>query len=152
MPDLFPETTSFSSDSKTNNVTTRINFGKSFKFDFETGDFVITPSGKFITTEHVEAWVEWCKKALMTTRYRFLAYSRNYGQEFESLVGKGLTRKAIESEIKRMTKDCLMADPRTDEVKNFTFDWQSSDAVLFTCEIYNVLRESAKIKGSAVIS
>ncbi len=151
MPDLFPAANSNITNITSNNVT-QVTFGQSFKFDFEAGEFVTTPSGRFVETVNVDAWVEWCRKALMTARYRFLAYSRDYGQEFERLIGQGFTRKANESEIKRMAKECLMADPRTADVKNFTFDWDNPDTVIFTCEIYNVLGESAKIDGSAVIS
>ena len=153
MPNLFPTSTvSDVSDFSNTDTGIQVNFGKSFKFDFEAGEFVTTPSGRFVVTTDVDAWIEWCRKALMTARYRFLVYSRNYGHEFERLIGQGLTRKAIESEIKRMTKECLMADPRTADVKNFTFDWNNPVAVVFTCEIYNVLGESAKIDGSAVIN
>lgn len=151
MADLFPTSTP-TAPAQTASQT-QVNFGSSFRFDFDAGEFLLTPSGRFLKTDSIDAWVEWCRKALMTARYRFLVYSRDYGQEFESLLGKGLTRKAIESELKRMATECLMADPRTAEVKDFTFTWgeAGSDQVFFTCTATNVLGESSNLNGSAVM-
>ncbi|WP_231967697.1 DUF2634 domain-containing protein [Thermanaeromonas toyohensis] len=129
---------------------TAVRFGRSFKFDFEAGEFVLTPNGKVTETQDVEAWLEWCSKALRTARYKYLVYSRNYGQEYEELIGKGLTRAAIESEIKRITEETLKVDPRTAGVKNFTFTWDNG-AVYFTCEVSNVRGEIGQISGSVVI-
>jgi hypothetical protein len=154
VPNLFPD--AFTEAKNTDNSTISNNnktFGNSFKFDFETGEFVLSPSGKFVRTVDYESWVEWCQKALFTPRYRFLTYDDAYGQEFESLIGQVFTRLAIESEIKRMAAECLKAHPMTDKVTNFTFTWDAdmTDTIVFSCEISNVLGDTAKINGSAVI-
>ncbi|QJD86720.1 DUF2634 domain-containing protein [Cohnella herbarum] len=124
-------------------------FGRSWRFDFEAGEFVTTPSGKIAGSEGKEAWLEWCKKALMTERYRHLVYSRNYGQEFNELIRSGLSRSAIEMEIERITIETLMSDPRTASVDGFTYEW-SEDGCYFNCNVSNVHEESAEIQGRAV--
>lgn len=150
MPDLFP--TSLTESTISDATTSRVTFGDSFKFDFNAGEFVLTPTGKNAQTKNIDAWVEWCQKALMTARYRYLVYTRNYGQEFEDAIGQNYTKPAAESEIRRMAIECLTADPRTARVDNFVFTWLDASSVMFSCDIYNVLDESANITGSVVIS
>jgi len=151
MANLFPTEETTATPETTEAQTARqVQFPKSWKFDFDTGEFIITPTGKVTETKDVDAWLEWCQKALQTARYRYLVYSRNYGQEFDDLISRHLTRTGNESEIKRIATECLMVDPRTAEVKNFTFEW-ISDAVYFTCEVLNVRDESGVISGNVVI-
>ncbi|MCC3374741.1 DUF2634 domain-containing protein [Cohnella sp. REN36] len=124
-------------------------FGRSWRFDFERGEFVLTPTGKVASSEGREAWLEWCKKALMTERYRYLAYSRDYGQEYEDYIGLGLSRAATESEIQRISTETLMADPRTAKVGGFTFRWDG-DRCSFACEVTSVRDENGTLQGSVV--
>lgn len=124
-------------------------FGRSWQFDFRLGEFVLTPTGKVSAADGTDAWAEWCRKALLTDRYRHLAYSRRYGQEFEGLIGVGLSRSATESEIRRITTETLMADPRTAGVDDFRFEWEA-DRCLFSCTITNVRDQARTITGSVV--
>lgn len=128
-----------------------VSFGRSYRFDYEAGEFVLTPTGKIAAAEGTDAWLEWCAKALQTERYRYLVYSRNYGQEFDSLIGLGLSRAAVESEISRMATEALMADPRTAAVRNFSFSWES-DRCSYTCEVSNVREETGTVQGSSVMT
>ena len=124
-------------------------FGRSWRFDFEAGEFVTTPAGSVASSEGKDAWVEWCKKALMTERYRHLVYSRDYGQEFSELIRSGLPRSAIEMEIQRIATETLMSDPRTAGVDGFTYEW-SGESCYFSCNVTNVHEETVEIEGRAV--
>jgi hypothetical protein len=149
MPNLFPIETVTATPEETQ--ASQVKFGRSWRFDFDAGEFAMTPTGGIAESRGTDAWLEWCKKALMTARYRYLVYSRAYGQEFDDLISRHLTRAGNESEIKRIATECLMVDPRTAAVENFTFEWEG-DAVYFTCEVSNVLDESGTVGGSVVIS
>lgn len=150
MPDLFP-TVDAPTAEETKTDPAVVAFGRSWRFDFEKGEFVLIPTGSVATSENAGAWLEWCKKALLTTRYHYLVYSRNHGQEFEALISRHLSREGNESEIRRIATECLKVDPRTAQVASFVFSWES-DAVFFTCEVTNVRGESGKVDGSVVIS
>jgi len=130
-------------------VAERVFFGRSWRFDFEAGEFVTTPTGKVAGSEGKEAWIEWCKKALRTERYRHLVYSRNYGQEFGELIRSGLPRAAIEMEIQRIATETLMSDPRTASVDSFIYEW-SGESCYFSCRVSDVHEETAEIQGMAV--
>ena len=146
MPNLFP-TITINTETEPGEIEAQnknVLFGKSWHYDFEKGDFTFSPvNGKVAESNTFDAWINWCKKALITERYRFLAYGRNYGQEFEKLISQNLTRPGNESEIRRLVTECLMADPRTASVDNFTFSWQE-DKCFFSCVATNILEQSGR--------
>ena len=148
MPNLYPTQSVTATPELPETKSTQVKFGKSWRFDFDKGDFVRTPTGKVAETTGLGAYIEWCKKALLTPRYRYLIYSRNYGNEFDDLTSRGLSREAIESEIKRMATEALMLDPRTATVENFVFEWQE-DAVYFTCNITTAQGDRATVSSHA---
>lgn len=150
MPSLFPTQTVEPRPETAEIKAGPVKFGKSWRFDFDRGDFVMTPTGRVAEAAYTDAWAEWCKKALLTERYRYLVYSRNHGQEFEGLITRGLTRAGNELEIKRIATQCLMVDPRTRSVGNFTFRWEY-DACIFSCQVASIHNEEVKINGSVVI-
>jgi len=128
-------------------VSGEVSFGRSWRFDFEVGDFVMTPTRKVAVADETTAWVMWCEKAIRTPRYRHLIYSRDHGQEFDDLIGKGYSRSLQESEIQRIVTETLIVDPRTAGVEDFNFLWKE-DACYFTCSITNVRDEETVLEGS----
>lgn len=151
MPNLFPE-----SDAENENIESTetamddASPKKSWRFDFAKGEFVTTPTGKVEETDGIETWVQWCQKALLTDRYRYLVYPRDYGQEFDSLISRHLTEAGDMSEIERITRECLMVHPQTKSVDNFTFNMEG-DTMYFTCEITNIYDETRMVNNKVVI-
>jgi len=119
---------------------------RTYLYDFNKQEFVLSATGKFTSVEDDLAWAEWCKKALLTERWVYLIYSSDYGQELEELIGSGLPREAIESEIKRIVTECLMQNDMTEKVENFSFEW-NEDEVYFTCEVTNVNGFTTQLEG-----
>lgn len=149
MANLFPENieNNWKEGPPEETTETQISFGRSWQFDFKSGDFVMTPTRKVAAADEKAAWVMWCQKAIRTPRYRHLIYSRDHGEEFDDLIGRGYSRAFIESEIQRIVTETLMVDPRTADVDDFSFNW-GGDACYFTCQITNVRDEEALIEGS----
>ena len=148
MPNLFPQVETAAEAVETAHDS-QVRFGKSWCFDFEKGDFVHTPTGKMATADDIQAYTEWCYKALLTPRYRYLIYSRSYGQEFEELIRRNLTRDGNESEIKRIITEALMVDPRTAEVTNFKFTW-SNNEVYVTFDAITARNENVQLQTKVV--
>ncbi|WP_106766823.1 DUF2634 domain-containing protein [Paenibacillus faecalis] len=121
-------------------------FGRSWRFDFEAGEFVMSPTRKVAAVDEKEAWVIWCEKAIRTPRYRHLIYSRDYGSELEELIGSDDDHALLESEIRRMVTETLMADARTESVDQFLFTWEG-EACRFSCQITSVRDETEMIEG-----
>lgn len=149
MANLFPESMEQSWDDSGNPewLEDEVSLGRSWRFDFNAGEFVMTPTRKIAQVDGMDAWVMWCQKAIRTPRYRHLIYSRQYGQELDELIGRGYSRAVQESEIQRMATEALMADPRTLSVDRFTFGWQE-DGCHFSCQVKNVHDEQFTLEGS----
>lgn len=125
-------------------------FGRNVELDYTKQEYVVSPTGKQSKLDETDSWVEWGAKALATPRYKHLIYSDNYGSELHTLIGQSLSHEAVESEIRRMAKECLLADDRTANVDNFQFEW-IDDGVIFTCRIVNIRGESRYIGGKVVL-
>ena len=107
-------------------------YGKSWLFDFKTGDFVIDGAGKVIQTDGHTAWAQWCVKTVLTERFAYLAYSQNYGAEIEAALRQP-SRQAVEAELERAITEALLVDPRTEMVRDFRFTWEGDQLqVAFT--------------------
>lgn len=147
MPELFPTQEPGLTQETTEEETAAnlLQTGKTWLFDYETGDFVRTPDGRVKRVEGLEAYIQWARKTLATPRYKHLAYSGQYGQEFEDLIGRDLTKQAVESEIQRIVTETLMVNPQTVEVGQFSFEWQE-DALFYTCSVLTVFGE-AQLEG-----
>ncbi|WP_291578666.1 DUF2634 domain-containing protein [Clostridium sp. UBA6640] len=83
---------------------------REYAWDFQKNEFILK-DGKFVVVEGIEALNIWIRKALITERYRYLAYTTDYGSEIESLVGKNYSKELTKSEIKRFLKEALEINP-----------------------------------------
>ena len=149
MPDLFPTVGTAEATYIDEAASDTVNYGKTVQFDFEKHEFILSPTGRQKTVTSSDAWGEWCVKALCSERYKYLIYSDNYGEEIDTLLGKSYPRKVVESEIRRMVKDCLMVDKRTASVDNFKFTW-IDDGIMFSCDVKNTIGETVTISRKVV--
>lgn len=85
-----------------------------YGIDFNTGQL----SGKIV--EGYEALLVWTWLALQTSRYKYYIYSDDYGQEYETLIGSAYSSELTESELERMTEECLLINPYITGIENFT--------------------------------
>src|SRR5690606_14478254 len=116
-----------------------------YLFDFEKGDFVIDDAGRIIIADGYTAWTQWCVKTILTERFAYLAYSRNYGAEIDEAL-KQPTRAVVETEVERTITEALLVDPRTYAVRDFSFEWRGNELyVSFT--VIPVVGEASRIEG-----
>ena len=98
---------------------------KEYEIDFETGQLT---GGVAEGKEAIKIWI-WL--ALQTPRYRYYAYTWDYGSEFEDLIGKGYTEEYIEAEVQQMTEECLLINENI----------QSIEIKLLAIDNYTVIAE-----------
>lgn len=109
---------------------TEVSIPKEYAWDFEKNDFKLK-DGKFQIVEGTEALKIWIWKALKTSKFVYPIYSDDYGQEFEGLVGKGISKSLAESEAKRLTLECLEENEHILSISNFKAD-KSNDILKIT--------------------
>ena len=120
-------------------------YPKSYLFDFGKGDFVLDGAGRIVIADGYTAWVQWCVKAVMTERFSCLAYSGNYGVEIQKAI-KQPDRTLAEMEIERTITEALLADPRTELVRDFSFKWYA-DELYVSFTVVPVIGEPVSIEG-----
>lgn len=151
MPNLFPENTDFEENNIEELLEEPLEFEGSYLFDFVKGEFVTNPDGTIAKCDDLKAYIQWCNKVMLSPRYK-LAYSDLYGQEFKSIIGSGLSKAAIELEVKRMTIETLMVHPRTREVINFQFKWcNNKDSLYYTFEVLTTLYEKINLNNTVKV-
>ncbi|MBY1134048.1 DUF2634 domain-containing protein, partial [Clostridioides difficile] len=81
MPNLFPQSETFETVELKNNNENELDLKGSFLFDFIKGEFVKNADGTLKKCDKVQAYKQWCQKAILTPRYKRSAYSSVYGSE-----------------------------------------------------------------------
>jgi len=119
-------------------------YGKSWLFDFAKGDFVLDGAGRIVIADGYTAWMQWCVKTILTQRFAHVIYSFDYGTELEEAL-KQPSRKAVEAEMERAITEALLADPRTEMVKDFVFEWEG-DIVKVSFTAVPVIGEPARLE------
>ncbi|MED1918792.1 DUF2634 domain-containing protein [Bacillus thuringiensis] len=110
-------------DSPTQELRPIKNVLRTYKFDFETGQFPVRPDGKSVMIDGEEALLQKATKALRTDRYMYSIYSSDYGNELKALIRSDGTRAWKQAEAKRLTREALEYLHGIERCENFSFEW-----------------------------
>lgn len=91
---------------------------REYKYDFKKKE-IILQHGSPVWVEGVEAIKIWIYKTLLVQRGYYMAYSFEYGQDYEDLIGSGLSAEALKSEAKRMTEEALFDNEDILKIEDF---------------------------------
>lgn len=87
----------------------------------QTNSFTIMPEITCLLRSN-EAVKVWIYKALKTERFRYTAYSWQYGIELKKFIGKVMTAGERISEFKRAIIECLMVNPYIKSINSITIN------------------------------
>jgi hypothetical protein len=138
---MFPQTTDLPNETVINNETATM--GKSYIFDFTTGDFIIN-DGRLVVSDDVTAIKVWIEKILRTEKGRFAVYEGlNYGTSLEDLIiGTNYSISFVESELKREIEEALFQHPHISSISGLTL---TRDEAGITAEFTVVLKDGTAI-------
>ena len=91
---------------------------KELAFDFTTGQLK-TKGGQYYYVEKNEAIKVWIWKALFSSRFSYLGYSTDYGNEIYTLIGRYLNKDLLYSELRRMIEEALLCNPYITSLTDF---------------------------------
>lgn len=80
---------------------------REWAWDFDAWEFKLR-GGKMYHVYEDEALKVWIWKILATERWKYPVYTWDYGNEYESLIGKTYSKGFIESEAKRIAREAIM--------------------------------------------
>jgi hypothetical protein len=98
---------------------------KELAFDFET-EQLKTKGGQYFYVEKNEAIKIWIWKTLHASRFAYLAYSTNYGNEINTLIGRYLAKQLLYSELKRLIEEALLCNPYITSLTDFEVEQKGS--------------------------
>ena len=101
---------------------------KELAYDFKTGQLKLK-GDSYYYVEKNEALKVWIYKALFSSRYTYLAYSTDYGNEIYTLFGRYLKGDLLYSELRRMIEECLLCNPYLLSISDFTVEQDGSIVV-----------------------
>lgn len=103
---------------KEENTSTTKSIPREYKYNFNERKIVLV-NGSPQWVEGIEAIKIWIYKTLLTQRGYYMAYSFNYGQDYEDLISSTLSREALKSEAKRMTEEALFDNENILKIEEF---------------------------------
>ena len=90
-------------------------------YDFDKNDFRYDSNGQHIIVSGKDEMKKWIYKAMKTERFRYLAYSWQYGLEVRPYIGKVMGVQERYSEMKRIIIECLMVNPYIKSIDRIDF-------------------------------
>ena len=101
---------------------------KELAFDFQTGQLK-TNGGQYYYVEKNEAIKIWIYKALFSSRFTYLAYSPDYGNEIYTLIGRYLAKQLLYSELRRMIEEALLCNPYITSLTDFDITQEGAKVI-----------------------
>lgn len=135
-PDGYEDETMETADTESSEP---IGYKPGVAFDLQTGDFVRDGRARLLEASGVDSWKQWCTNCLQTERYKHLAYSSDFGIEYDSVFAAE-TREEAESILTRQITEAILADPyeRAYYISNLEFDWIAPDGVQVSMTIVGI--------------
>lgn len=103
---------------------------KELAFDFETGQLK-TRGEQYYYVEKNEAIKVWIWLALQASRFAYLAYSTDYGNEIHTLIGRYLAKQLLYSELRRMIEEALLCNPYITSLEDFQIEQKGARVECF---------------------
>lgn len=97
-------------------------------FDYEKGDFVRDGANHVIMVDGREAYMNWAQKVIMTQYGAALSYM-TVGIDADGAM-QAPTHAATESILERSITETLLANPCTERVYDFSFEWNADSMMV----------------------
>lgn len=106
---------------------------KEYAYDY-TNNCLLRKNGMTYFVSGNEALKIWIFKALHTIRYKYVAYSRAYGNELKSLMGQPIQKDILFPELQRFIVETLLTNPYIKSLHSFKFETAGAKVTVdFTC-------------------
>lgn len=118
-----------------------------YAYDFANNCLLKNKDGHNYFVYDNEALKIWIYKALRTSRYNYLAYTDDFGNEMHELIGKSIDTDVMKLEIKRFITETLMFSPYIKAISNFELEVAEKVFISFDIEsIYGEMNYTDELK------
>ena len=128
-----------------------IGYRNGVAFDHETGDFKRDGKNRMLDSDGIESWKSWVINCMQTERYKFLAYSTDFGIELDKVFAAE-SREEAESILTRQITEAIMADDyeRCAFIESIEYEWTAPDGVQVHAILHGI--EDVSIDVTAYIT
>lgn len=109
-------------------------------YDFDQNQFKLDDDGRMYLVGGNEALKIWLYWAIMTERYKYLAYTPDYGCEILGMIGYPLSSEAKASEIRRMITEAVMVCPYVKRINRIDLEMEN-DALFINVNLTSIYDE-----------
>lgn len=95
----------------------------------QTNTGVFDNSGNPVLVTGVDAIISWCFRALLSERFLYEIFSKDYGSEIDSLINTKYNELA-KAEASRYIKECLIINPYIKDIYNIEVDFSESELII----------------------
>lgn len=110
---------------------------KEYAYDFEKNELLLNEKGQTYLLTGNSALKVWIYKALHTERYRYIAYTSDYGNESHTLLGYANDFEITKAELQRYIVETLIFNEYIIEIRNFDFE-KNKDGLTVRFEVVTV--------------
>jgi len=96
------------------NRSNTLKYGRAPLFDFETGEFIMSPEGAIEEANDQKVLIQHVKIALSVERGAYPIFNFNFGNDLNKLIGQ--TPSFAHARAPSMIREALMLDPRIEGV------------------------------------
>lgn len=116
-----------------------IGYRNGVAFDYKLGDFTRDGRNRMLDSTGIESWKSWCINCIQTERYKYQAYSSDFGIELDK-VFRASSREEAESILTREITEAVLADDyqRTEYIESITFNWTAPDAIEVRARLHGI--------------
>lgn len=131
------------------NITQAVNSRESlpifieYGYDFEKQRFRYDEKGQNLVVAENEALKVWIYKAILTERYRYLAYHDDYGITIEPYQGRSQNNRFTADRISQNIREGLLINPYIARVNHIEVEKQERDDLIIRVDVTSIYSEES---------
>lgn len=114
-----------------------------YAYDFEKRRFRYDENGQHLIVTENEALKVWIFKALLTERYRYLAYDDAYGISIEPYQGRTPNSQFTAEQIAQELREGLLVNPYIVRINQITVEKREQDDLYLAVDVTSIYSDSS---------
>ena len=114
-----------------------------YGYDFEKQCFRYDEKGQNLMVTENEALKVWIYKAILTERYRYLAYDDSYGITIEPYHGRAPNSRYTADQISQNIREGLLVNPYIARINHIDVEKREHDDLIITVDVTSIYNEES---------
>lgn len=116
-----------------------------YGYDFDKQQFLYDENGNNVTVTEDEALKVWIYKAILTERYRYLAYHDEYGITIEPYQGTMPNNVYTADRIRQNIREGLSINPYIAKINSITIEKREKDELIVSVDVTSIYSDDSLV-------